>query len=1014
MPADTRVAPAVPRLLGFLFLLVAIGGCGTPPERRTDARPNIVLILADDLGYGEIGAYGQSKIRTPNLDRLAAGGMRFTQHYSGSAVCAPSRCVLLTGLHTGHAAIRDNDELRERGDVWNDPSLEGQRPLPEGTITLAHRLRRAGYRTGAVGKWGLGPPDSSGEPNRMGFDFWFGYLCQRQAHNYYPTHLWRNGTKVPLDNPPFRPHQKFPPDADPNDPREYDSYRGREYAPDRMIEAALRFVDENRSRPFFLYFAHPIPHVALQVPEAAVAAYEGAFPETPYLGEKGYLPNRTPRATYAAMISRLDADVGRLVEKLEEDGILDDTVILFTSDNGPTYAGGVDWEFFESAAGLRGLKESLHEGGIRVPFLAYWRGRIRPGSVSDHVSAFEDVMPTLLEAAGAKAPSVTDGISFLPTLLGQGEQEERAFLYWELGNQQAARLGRWKAYRSNIRAEPVAPIELYDLEEDPAEENDVAELHPEVADRLVEILNLREPSPLEKWNFPPARSRAARTSADPIEQAAEVRPHARQVAWQELEFTGFVHFGPNTFTGREWGKGTEDPAVFAPSDLDCDQWVRTAKEAGMRLVMITAKHHDGFCLWPSAYTDHDVESTPWREGRGDVLAELRVACRRYGLEFGVYLSPADLHEIERVGGRYGNGSPAVRSAIPTPVAGRPAPEPVLEAVVDDYNRYFLDQLWELLTRYGPVREVWFDGANPKPGTGQTYAYDAWYALIRTLAPEAVIAIRGPDVRWCGNEAGRTREAEWSVVPIGGTPESWHWPDMTAADLGSRARVREVLAAGGHLHWYPAEVDTSIRDGWFWRDEAQRVRSADEVLDIWMRSVGGNCVLLLNVPPDRRGRFADRDVAVLRDVGGAIRETFAVDLARDATATASDVDARHDAQAILDGDPRTFWKAPRDTESADVVVDLGGPKTFDLADLRESIGDFGQRVERFVLEIEEGEGWREIARGTTIGYRRICRFPPVTASRLRIRILEARGCATLGEFGLFRSASSSGRSQGGGR
>lgn len=293
-----------------------------------------------------------------------------------------------------------------------------------------------------------------------------------------------------------------------------------------------------------------------------------------------------------------------------------------------------------------------------------------------------------------------------------------------------------------------------------------------------------------------------------LERAVACVPSPRQLAWQKLEFTAFVHFGVNTFSDREWGTGTESPELFDPAELDAEQWVRTFAEAGMRGVILTAKHHDGFCLWPTAYSPHSVRTSPWRGGRGDVVRDLADACRRHGLRFGFYLSPADLNAIER--GVYGNGSEKRPSSIPTPVDGAPPPRPAFEYTVDDYNRYFLNQLYELLTGYGPVFEVWFDGANPKPGTGQTYDYAAWYDLIRKLAPDAVIAIKGPDVRWVGNEAGESRPDEWSVIPLESPPDENPWRDRTEPDLGSRAKLRGAAA----LHWYPAEVDVSIRPAGF--------------------------------------------------------------------------------------------------------------------------------------------------------------------------------------------------------
>lgn len=448
--------------------------------------PNVVFIMADDLGYGEVGSFGQEKIRTPSIDRIAAEGVRFTQHYSGSPVCAPSRCVLLTGLHTGHAYIRDNDEMNERGDVWHDPDLEGQRPLLEGTFTLGTLFQNAGYATGAMGKWGLGGPDSSGHPNRQGFDDWYGYLCQRIAHNYYPTHLWRNGEKDILEgNDYFYPHQRLPEDADPQDPASYEPYSGEVYSQDAIAEEARSFIRAHAEEPFFLYVPFTVPHVSLQVPEDSLEEYEDAFPETPYTGDRGYLPHRMPRAAYAAMVTRMDAEIGRILDLLDELGLAEDTLVLFTSDNGPTFNGGTDSEFFGSAAGLRGLKTELYEGGIRVPLVARWPGRIPAGTVSDLPSAFWDFLPTFAELLEQPLPGPTDGVSLLPTLGGSsGPQEEHAYLYWEFHGRQAVRMGRWKGYRV---AESGA-FELYDLDEDRAEALEVSEANPAVVARISRIM----------------------------------------------------------------------------------------------------------------------------------------------------------------------------------------------------------------------------------------------------------------------------------------------------------------------------------------------------------------------------------------------------------------------------------------------------------------------------------------------------------------------------------------------
>ena len=474
--------------VGAALVLLAIGCVSRgPSDAQAPAvrKPNIILILADDLGYNEVGVYGQKKIRTPNIDRLAEEGVRLTDHYSGSPVCAPSRAVLLTGLHTGHAYIRDNDEMGFRGDVWHDPALEGQRPLPSGTFTMATMLKRAGYATAAVGKWGLGGPGSEGEPNTLGFDLFYGFLCQRIAHNHYPAYLWRNTTKVPLDNPGIYPHEKFPADKDPNAPASYERYGGKQYALDMMGEEARAFVGANKDRPFFLYFAPTVSHAALQVPEDSLAEYAGAFPETPYPGDKGYLPHRTPRAAYAAMVTRLDREVGRLAQLVRDLGLDRDTLIVFTSDNGPTFNGGTDSAFFESAGPLRGLKTMVYEGGIRVPMVARWPGKIPAGAVSAHASAFEDYMPTFAEMAGVARPAGIDGVSMLAALEGRAsDQKPRDYLYWEFEGKQVVRTGAWKG----IRNAATGAFELYDLAKDVGEKTDVAAAHADVVSRLEGIM----------------------------------------------------------------------------------------------------------------------------------------------------------------------------------------------------------------------------------------------------------------------------------------------------------------------------------------------------------------------------------------------------------------------------------------------------------------------------------------------------------------------------------------------
>ncbi|MDX2038017.1 MAG: arylsulfatase [Isosphaeraceae bacterium] len=454
-------------------------------------RPNIVFIIADDLGFGDLSCQGQKRFRTPNIDRIAKEGMRFTTHYSGSPVCAPSRCVLMTGKHAGHATIRENRQ-------WKPPG-EGQWPVGPGELSLPLALKKLGYATGGFGKWGLGAPGSTGEPLRQGFDRFFGYNCQAVAHNFYPTHLWDDDKRIELGNPAFSAQQILPTDADPLDPRSYDRYRGKVYAPDRINAEARAFVRANASRPFFLYVPTTVPHLALQVPEDSLAEFRGKFGDEPYRGDRRYLPVHEPRATYAAMIKRLDDEVGRLLDLLDELKIADRTIVVFTSDNGPLYdrLGGTDADFFESAGVFSGRKGSAYEGGIRVPCLVRYPGKVAAGSTSDRVTGFEDWLPTLLEliGAGSEIPSGIDGISFGPTLLGE-KQPERPFLYRETpgyGGYQAVRVGKWKALRKGLNPGPkqkLAPgaTELFDLENDPAESRDRAGEEPEVVARLERLM----------------------------------------------------------------------------------------------------------------------------------------------------------------------------------------------------------------------------------------------------------------------------------------------------------------------------------------------------------------------------------------------------------------------------------------------------------------------------------------------------------------------------------------------
>lgn len=488
------------RLAKLALALVFVGGLA----KAEAAKPNIIFIMADDLGYAELGSYGQKKIKTPHLDRLARQGMRFTRNYSGNAVCAPSRCVLMTGKHPGHAFVRNNGEIKP----------EGQRPIPKDEITMAELLRDQGYATGAFGKWGLGFPGSEGDPIHQGFDRFYGYNCQRHAHSYYPNYLWSNLKRVPLNNePPVPGHASLPKGADPADPRSYDVFKGKDYAPDRINEQALKFIRDHKEKPFFLYYPTVIPHVALHVPDEELKPYLAQkWNDPPFVRARGYgyTPHFTPRAAYAAMITRMDRYIGRVLDLLDELGLAKNTIVVFTSDNGTTHLKAeVDYDFFESVKPLRGLKGSLYEGGIRVPMIVRWPGRVPKGTTSDYVTGLEDWVPTLLDLIGEKkaAPENIDGLSIADVLRGR-KQNPRPFLYREFsgyGGQQAVWAGRWKAVRQNIlrknNKQPLR-IQLYDLKTDISESNDVAADNPDVVASLRKIMT-REHTPSEFYPIKP-------------------------------------------------------------------------------------------------------------------------------------------------------------------------------------------------------------------------------------------------------------------------------------------------------------------------------------------------------------------------------------------------------------------------------------------------------------------------------------------------------------------------------
>ncbi|GJM28931.1 MAG: arylsulfatase [Cyclobacteriaceae bacterium] len=456
-------------------------GCSNK-ETEELTSPNIIYILADDLGYGDLSCYGQTKFSTPNIDQLAAEGIRFTQHYSGATVCAPSRSALMTGLHTGHTPIRGNKSVQP----------EGQYPLADSITTLTEVLKTVGYATGTFGKWGLGPPGSEGAPENQGIDQFFGYNCQRLAHNYYPRHLWNNDRKVFL-------------------PENNGDSTGT-YAPDLIHEQAISFIEKNRRQPFFLFYAAVIPHAELVAPEPYMEKFRGKFdPEHAYQGydegpnyrEGPYGSQPESHAAFAAMINHLDDCVGSIMDKLKELGIDDNTLVIFTSDNGPHLEGGADPDYFNSNGIYRGFKRDLYEGGIRVPMIAHWPGKISPGKQTDHPSAFWDVMPTVIELTGAAPVPNIDGLSFAPTLMGMGDQPKHQFMYWEFhekGGRRALRQGPWKLVQYQVGSPEHITTELFNIEEDPSETVDRAESREDLVRELTLLMEkARTPSPVFRF-----------------------------------------------------------------------------------------------------------------------------------------------------------------------------------------------------------------------------------------------------------------------------------------------------------------------------------------------------------------------------------------------------------------------------------------------------------------------------------------------------------------------------------
>ena len=467
------------------------------------------------------------------------------------------------------------------------------------------------------------------------------------------------------------------------------------------------------------------------------------------------------------------------------------------------------------------------------------------------------------------------------------------------------------------------------------------------------------------------------TNAEIIDRAAHVVPSPQQYAWQKMEFNAFIHFGMNTFAGVEWAKKTSSPKIFDPTDLNCDQWARVLKEAGVKMAILTAKHEDGFCLWPSKYTKYSVKYSPWKNGKGDVVREFVNACHKYGLKVGLYLSPWDQH---------------------APSYGTPA-----------YNTYYENQLRELLTNYGPITEVWFDGGiAPNYPKKQNYDWHAYYKLVRKLQPNALIAIMGPDIRWVGTESGVGRKTEWDVLPVdlsSLTPakieNSLHPVDEVFKPHNYMGKVlgsREMLYGAKGLFWYPAETDVSIRPGWFYHaSQDTAVKSVAELVNIYFNSVGRNSVLLLNVPPDKKGLITKYDIKSLMGLHKVISETFRDNFAKNAEVTISGEKGISRASGLF-GDGK-YWKGAGGIDTASLVFRLPEPKTFDVAMLQEEI-QVGQRIGKFRIDYRDGTGWHELTKGTTVGFKRLLRFKPVTTDRVRLVIERSRLNPTLADFGLF--------------
>ena len=969
----------------LLASLCLLGG----PSFAAESKPNIVYILADDLGYGDVRAYNpQSKIPTPNLDRLAAEGIRFTDAHAPDAVCTPTRYGLLTGRYAFRSRLKSGVLS-----PWDAPLIE------DGRLTVPALLRQHGYATTCIGKWHLGwswptkdgqPPSSkdgignvdftktiSSGPVTRGFDTYFGV----DLPNFPPYCFIANDRTVGIPSL-AAPMQK----GGFNRPGPMVAGWNLTNIMPEITTRAVRCIEDaakSPAKPFFLYFPLTAPH----------------YPVVPAPEFKG----RSQAGDYGDFVAQVDWTVGEVMSALARTGLATNTLVIFTSDNGPE-VGEVEIGAYDrinryghrSMAGLRGVKRDAWEGGHRVPFIARWPDHVPAGAVSAETICHVDLMATCAVMVGGKLPTDggEDSWNILPALLGQKLSKpirEATVLHSANGNL-AIRQGDWvlidarsgdgnhepdwfkqeRGYQTNQFAG-----ELYNLRDDLTQSKNLYGEKPEMVQHLKTLLEKYKAegrsAPLPAPQLAPQKKPSAKASAGtvPPPQPFGPLPTARQLRSEEMEFYGFLHFTVNTFTDREWGLGGEEEKVFNPTDFDAAQIVSAAKAAGMKGLILTAKHHDGFCLWPSRFTEHSVKNSPWKNGKGDVVKEISTACRKQGLKFGVYLSPWDRNHKS-----YGQ------------------PEYVTE---------YRNQLRELLTNYGDIFEVWLDGANGGDGfygganetrtiDGKTY-YD-WantFPIVRELQPMACIfSDAGPDLRWVGNERGVAGDTCWATINSEG-----RYAGGSSKGLNSGERPG--------TDWIPAECDVSIRPGWFYHvKEDNRVKTPEKLVEIYYQSVGRGANLNLNLPPDRRGQIHENDVASLREFRRILDATFAKDLSRGAKLTASNTrgGAKQFApKNLLDHKRDTYWATDDNVTTPELILDLGKPVTFNVVNLREYL-PLGQRVEAFALDQWKDGQWVEFANGTSIGNRRLVRGEFMTTDKVRLRITQASVCPALSEVGLF--------------